>query len=69
MAMEFSANKHKVLAAPTPVLGRFGWRLLASMRRNLQAPDTGAKPQQLPVSLRTWKRNSACLMSLYEQDG
>ncbi len=66
MVMAYSADKHTL--APTPVLARFGWRLLASMRSGLSAPDAGKKPRELRVSQRAWKRNSALLMSLYQRD-
>lgn len=67
MAVAFSAEKYRLAVAPTPVLARFGRRLLASVRRVYQAPDVGEKPRNLHVSQRAWRRNSALLMSLYEQ--
>lgn len=39
-------------------------RLLAAWR----GPDGGRKPRGLRVPDRCWRRNSALIMSLYEQD-
>lgn len=68
MAIAFSKNKYAFAVAPTPVLGRFSWRFLASISGGFKAPSPGDKPHDLCVSRRAWKRHSALLMSFYEQN-
>lgn len=69
MAMAFGANKQTLTVAPAPVLARFGRRLLAGLREGFTAPEIVSPPRGVRVSERGWKRNSALVMSFYDQNG
>lgn len=47
-------------------LGRCVW---AWLRAACQRPGMAAKPPGLPISERAWRRNSAFILSLYEEHG
>lgn len=46
-----------------------GRRIVAGLRDTFRGPDVGQKPPGLRVSERAWRRNSALLLSIYEQHG
>jgi hypothetical protein len=52
-----------------PSLRGQGRRIMGSLRDAFRAPEVGEKPPGLRVSDRAWRRNSALLLSLYEQHG
>lgn len=67
MAMTFTAIKQRPAMTAGAGLASIGRRVLTCLIGNCRVPDAGAPPHGLHISRRGWKRNSALVMSLYEQ--
>lgn len=61
-------NSPGIAPEPGSFLNR-GRRAMSCLRSYCHAPAAGKKPKGLRVSDRAWRRHSALLMTLYEQDG
>jgi hypothetical protein len=67
MSMAFTAIKQRPAMTADAGFASLGRRMLSCLIGNCRAPDTGVPPHGMHISRRGWKRNSALVMSLYEQ--